>query len=185
MNIVVVTASPNKNGLTAACARSAMQGASDSGIDAREMRINDAGIGTCHACNDGWGTCKTAHECQVLDGFQAAHKEICSADAVVLVTPVYWGEMSESAKAFTDRLRRCEATAGDQSRLAGKPCILVAAAGGSGNGTVSCLASMERLTQHVSARRFDMVSVNRWNREYKLTAIRNSTAAMAAELARK
>ena len=75
--------------------------------------------------------------------------------------------------------------AGEKSRLAGTPFILVAAAGGSGNGAVSCLASMERLTQHVGARRFDMVSVNRWNREYKIKAIRDSTAAMAGELVRK
>ena len=185
MNIVILSTSPNKDGLTAACTRAALEGARDSAVDAREIRINDAGIGACHACNDGWGTCRIAHECQVLDGFQAVHKDICGADAVVLVTPVYWGEMSESAKSFTDRLRRCEATAGEQSRLAGKPFILVAAAGGSGNGAVSCLASMERLTQHVGARRFDMVSVNRWNREYKIKAIRESTAAMAGELAPK
>jgi hypothetical protein len=44
---------------------------------------------------------------------------------------------------------------------------------------------MERLTQHVGGRRFDMVSVNRWNREYKIKAIRDSTTAMAGELTRK
>jgi multimeric flavodoxin WrbA len=113
------------------------------------------------------------------------HADVCGADAVVLVTPVYWGEMSESAKAFTDRLRRCEATAGVQSRMAGTPIILVAAAGGSGNGTVSCLESMERFAKAVGTRQFDIVSVNRWNREYKIRTIRDSTAAMSGELARK
>jgi FMN-dependent NADH-azoreductase len=87
--------------------------------------------------------------------------------------------MSESAKALTDRLRRCEATAGEESRLKGKPVIAVAAAGGSGNGRVSCLASMERLIQHVGAQRFDMIPVNRWNREYKLRTIGESAAAVA------
>jgi multimeric flavodoxin WrbA len=115
----------------------------------------------------------------VEDGFQKLHREIVESDALVLVTPVYWGEMSESAKALTDRLRRCEASAGEKSRLTGKPVIAVAAAGGTGNGLVSCLSSMERLLQHVGARRFDMVSVNRWNREYKLRAITESAAAMA------
>ncbi len=132
MQIIVLSSSPNKDGLTAACAQSALEGARSSGVDAREIRINDAGVGNCRACNDGWGTCNKTHECQVADGFQAVHRDICAADAVVLVTPVYWGEMSESAKAFTDRLRRCEATAGEHSRLAGKPFLLVAAAGGSG-----------------------------------------------------
>ena len=67
------------------------------------------------------GECRPEHECQVEDDFQALHGRMLQADAYVLVTPVYWGEMSESAKAFADRLRRCEATRGDESGLAGKP----------------------------------------------------------------
>jgi len=115
----------------------------------------------------------------VEDGFQKVHEDLVGSDALVLVTPVYWGEMSESAKALTDRLRRCEAMAGGKSRLQGKPVIVVAAAGGSGNGVVSCLANMERLIQHVGAQRFDMISINRWNRAYKLYTIGESAAAMA------
>ncbi|MGA2378518.1 MAG: NAD(P)H-dependent oxidoreductase [Spirochaetia bacterium] len=143
------------------------------------MRINGAGIGLCKACGSGWGTCRDEHRCMVEDGFQKVHRDILESDALVLVTPVYWGEMSESAKALTDRLRRCGATAGGKSRLQGKPVIAVAAAGGSGNGAVSCLASMERLIHHVGARRFDMISINRWNREYKLYTIGECAAAMA------
>jgi len=94
---------------------------------------------------------------------------------------VYWGEMSESAKAFTDRLRRCEATRGDASSLAGKPVLAVAAAGGSGGGSITCLASMERWIQHVRARVFDLIPVNRWSREYKLVAIREAARAMVQE----
>jgi hypothetical protein len=90
--------------------------------------------------------------------------------------------MSESAKAFTDRLRRCEATRGDESGLSGKPVLSVAAAGGSGGGMITCLASMERWMQHVRARTWDLIPVNRWSREYKLEAIREASAAMAREL---
>ena len=144
-----------------------------------EIRINSAGVGMCKACDSGWGTCREQHRCKVEDGFQAVHEAIIGSDALVLVTPVYWGEMSESAKALTDRLRRCEATAGEESRLKGKPVIAVAAAGGSGNGLVSCLASMERLILHLGAQRFDMIPINRWNRGLKLRAIEESAAAMA------
>ncbi len=179
MRIIVLSSSPNTDGLTAACVRAAMDGARREGAHASEIRINDADIGMCKACDNGWGTCRDEHRCKVEDGFQQAHLAIVESDALVLVTPVYWGEMSESAKALTDRLRRCEATAGENSRLRGKPVIAVAAAGDSGNGVVSCLASMERLIQHVGAQRFDMISVNRWNREYKLGTIGQSAAAMA------
>jgi multimeric flavodoxin WrbA len=179
VNILVIYSSPNHDGLTAACASAAAEGALTAGAEVEVVRLNDLGVGLCQACNNGWGTCRTEHECQVEDGFQALHGRTCRADALVLVTPVYWGEMSESAKAFTDRFRRCEATQGEGSCLAGKRIMAVAAAGGSGGGMISCLASMERWIAHIRARVWDLIPVNRWSREYKLTAIREAAHALA------
>lgn len=178
MKVIVLSSSPNTDGLTAACAHAAVQGVELAGGEAVEIRLNDLKVGMCQACDDGWGTCRGEHACQELDDFQVVHEQACQADALVLVTPVYWGEMSESAKAFTDRLRRCEATRGADSRLAGKPVIAVAAAGGSGGGMITCLASMERWIDHVRARRFDLIPVNRWSREYKLQAIQAAAQTM-------
>lgn len=181
MNVIIIQCSPNDDGLTAACALAAAEGARQAGAHVEEVKLNRANVGMCHACGRGWGECQTEHECQVKDGFQALHRQITDADALVLVTPVYWGEMSESAKALTDRLRRCEATRDRQSggsKLAGKPYIAVAAAGGSGNGTVTCLGSMERWGQHVSARIFDLIPVKRWTREHKIDCIRASASEL-------
>ncbi|MCU0520894.1 MAG: flavodoxin family protein [Anaerolineae bacterium] len=178
MKVLVIHTSPNHEGLTAACAAAAAEGARAAGSEVEEVRLNDLGVGLCQACNNGWGTCRTEHECQVEDGFQALHAQTCAADALVLVTPVYWGEMSESAKAFTDRFRRCEATRGEASCLAGKYVLAVAAAGGSGGGMITCLASMERWINHIRARVWDLIPVNRWSREYKLTAIREAAQAL-------
>ena len=179
MRVLVLSASPNNDGLTAACARAAVEAVT--GADVLEIPLNGSGVGLCRACGNGWGTCQTEHRCQVEDGFQAIHRQVIGADALVLVTPVYWGEMSESAKAFTDRLRRCEASAGEASRLKNKSIIAVAAAGGSGKGLVSCLASMERLIMQLRAQPFALVSVNRRNLQSKIQAIGKSTAAMIDE----
>ena len=182
MNIMVITSSPNKDGLTAACARAAARGIRSAGGKAEEVRVNDLSIGRCQACNDGWGTCLSEHRCQVEDDFQALHERLAGVDGLVLVTPVYWGDLSESAKAFTDRLRRCEAVRErSQSVLFENPVIAVAAAGGSGNGMVTCLLSMERWIQHVQARTFDLIPVNRWSRAYKLAAIRAAGKVMVEE----
>lgn len=182
MHLIIIECSPNHDGLTAACARAAFEGASEAGATIEPVRLNDLNIGMCQACGNGWGTCLPDHICQVQDGFQTLHQRVLEADGLVIVTPVYWGEMSESAKAFTDRLRRCEATRAREqggSRLAGKPYLAVAAAGGSGNGTITCLGSMERWGQHVGARVFDLVGVNRWTRPLKLETIRASTRLLA------
>ena len=180
MNTLVFSASPNTDGLTAACA-AAVEGARQAGGQAEEVRLNNLQVGMCQACDNGWGTCLSKHICQVGDDFQALPARVLETDAVVLVTPVYWGEMSESAKAFADRLHRCEATRGSESGLADKPVIAVAAAGGSGNGMITCLLSMERWIEHVRARKFDLLPVNRWSREYKLAAIRAAAEAMVRE----
>jgi len=182
MNVIVLSSSPNVGGLTAACADAAVEGIRMAGGNAEEIRLNDLQIGLCQACGNGWGTCLEDHECQVEDDFQALHERVRRVDAYVIVTPVYWGGMSESAKAFTDRLRRCEATRGDSSELRGKPVLAVAAAGGSGGGMITCLLDMERWIQHVRARVFDLIPVNRWSREYKLVAIREAARTMVREM---
>ena len=179
MNVIILQSSPNRDGLTAACAQAAEEGVRRAGGSVEMVRINDLDLHHCKACDNGWGTCRTEHNCQVLDDFQALHRRILQAQALVLVTPVYWGDLSESAKALTDRLRRCEATRQDISRLNGKPFLAVAAAGGSGNGTLTCLSSMERWAQHIRARVFDLIPVNRWSREYKLAAICAAAETMA------
>ena len=181
MRVVVISSSPNTDGLTAACAASACEGVRQAGGQVEEVRLNDLDVGMCEACDNGWGTCRSAHECQVEDDFQALHTRVLQADACVLVSPVYWHEMSESAKAFTDRIRRCEATRGDESGLGGKPAIAVAAAGGSGNGMISCLLSMERWIDQVRAKKYDLIPVNRWSREYKLSAIREAARSMVRD----
>ena len=182
MKVLVFSASPNMDGLTAACSSAAIAGIQHAGGIAEEIRLNDFNIGSCSACGDGWGTCWDDHRCDVIDDFQSLHKKTLAADAFVFVTPVYWGDLSESMKAFSDRLRRCEASRGEESGLSQKPMIMVAAAGGSGNGMITCLASLERWIQHVRARKWDFIPVNRWNREYKLEAIRSAADAMTRDL---
>jgi multimeric flavodoxin WrbA len=183
MDILIISSSPNTDGLTAACARAACEGISRAGGEVKEIRLNDLNIGSCKACDHGWGTCREEHFCKVLDDFQALHEQVRKADAFVFVTPVYWGDLSESLKNFTDRLRRCEALRGDESGLQQKPILAIAAAGGSGNGMMTCLASLERWIEHVRARKWDFIPVNRWSREYKLEAIRAAAEAMIRDRA--
>ena len=179
MNVLILTASPNRDGLTAECAQRAAEGLTEAGAEAKIICLNNAGVGLCRACESGWGPCRTKHRCRVEDGFQALHAEVCGADALVLVTPVYYGQMAEAAKAFFDRLRRCEATRGESCALAGKPAIGVAAAGGSGGGTVSCLDEMNRLLAHLRMQPFDLITVTQKSRPYKPDAIAAAARTMA------
>jgi len=180
MDILIINSSPNNDGLTSACAQAALEGIVRAGGEAKEVCLNDLSIGSCKACDNGWGTCRDEHYCKVLDDFQALHERMLKADAFVFVTPVYWGDLSESMKNFTDRLRRCEALKGEQSGFKQKPVMMIAAAGGSGNGMITCLAQLERWIDHVHARKWDFIPVNRWSRGYKLETIRAAAEAMTS-----
>lgn len=185
MKILIITCSPNKNGLTAACGKAAKQGVINGKGKAEIIRLNDMKIARCIACKNGWGSCKEKGFCQVLDDFQAVHKQISAADGFVIVTPVYWWDMSESAKSFLDRLRRCEAMK-DNNRVQGKPFICIAAAGGSGRGTINCLAGMEKTFLHMNNLQFndlssaacDFIGVTQHNRSYMLDAIQAAAEKM-------
>ena len=185
MKVMIFTSRPNTDGLTAACGNSAKTGAEEAGAQVVMVNLNRQQIGSCHACGNGWGPCRNEHECQVQDDFQGLHAAMAEIDAFVLVTPVYWGEMSESAKAFFDRVRRCEALKKDKTFFEGKPVIAVAAAGGSGNGLTTCLTSMERLLAHVKGEKFDLIGITQKNRGYKLNTLKEAAQAMVAFPQRK
>ncbi|MDR3543643.1 MAG: flavodoxin family protein [Desulfosporosinus sp.] len=181
MKVMIFTSSPNSDGLTAACASAAKTGAEEAGAHVVMVNLNQQQIGHCQACGNGWGPCRNEHKCQVQDDFQGMHATMADIDAFIMITPVYFGEMSESAKNFTDRLRRCEALKKDKTLFEGKPVIAVAAAGGSGNGLTSCLTSMERLFTHVRAEKFDFIGITQKNRVYKLNALHEAGREMVSK----
>ncbi|MGA2547989.1 MAG: flavodoxin family protein [Rectinemataceae bacterium] len=182
MNVLIISGTPKHEGLTHSCVQSARDGVVKAGGDCAIVNPCEAKLDCCEVCNDGWGTCQKEHVCSFGDdGFTAIQDKIAGMDALILVTPVYWGEMSEAMKAFFDRYRRCEATKGDKSALHGKQILLIAVPGDSGNGMVSCFEQMERLCRHLRAEIFDFVGVNRWNKEYKLVTISAAAAALVSQ----
>lgn len=180
--VMIVTASPNRDGLTAACGEEAGKGCESKGTEVVAVRLNDLKIGMCKACDQGWGTCRDGHTCKVEDDFQELHASMEDVDGFIFITPVYWWDLSESAKAFLDRIRRCEAFKTDNQFIRNKPVICVAAAGGTGNGFVSCLMQMEKFVDHLRGKKLDFIGVTRMNREYKLKTIRAAAEQMAAQL---
>lgn len=185
MKVMIFTSSPNTDGLTAACGDAAKTGAEEAGAQVVMVNLNKLDISSCHACGNGWGPCRNEHRCQVQDDFQGIHTSMADMDAYVIITPVYWGEMSESAKAFFDRVRRCEALKKDKTLFEEKPVIAVAAAGGSGNGLTTCLTSLERFFAHVKAVKFDLIGITQKSRAYKLNTIQEAARVMVSLSNRK
>jgi len=176
MRYAIISGNPKTDGLCYGVMQSVQNGANDGGAEV--INVNILGVGRCKVCGNGWGTCRNENRCAFGDdGFDEAQKIIASSDAVCFITPVYWGETAEGLKCFMDRFRRCELRS--DRTLAGKSVLLIASAGGSGNGIVTCLDQMGRFCIHIGANVFDYIGVNRWNSDYKKEAAYKAAKVMA------
>jgi len=93
-NILIISSSPNIDGLTAACAKSGENGVIKAGGTFKSISLNHVNIKSCMACNNGWGICRESHRCCIDDDFAMVQDEIAKSDGIIIVTPVYWAEMS-------------------------------------------------------------------------------------------
>ena len=178
MKTLVIWASPNEGGLTAAVKNKILEGIRAEGGVAEEIHLNKRKITACLACGDGWGLCRSEGRCIIEDDFAAIYESFVQADGIALVTPVYWHDLAENMKCLLDRMRRCEAA--HNHFLKGKQCLLVACAGGSGNGAVKCLRNMEETVGHMGMIPLDRLPVIQFNREYMLPAMVGAGRAFQA-----
>jgi multimeric flavodoxin WrbA len=168
MKVLGIQTSPNIDGLTASMAMAALEGAEAAGAEPELVHLRKLNMEACRACDNGWGLCRSEQRCIIEDDFQGLRDKMGEVSAIVVSTPVYFGEVSEVTKSFFDRLRRCEFPLGEDSPIFGKPVIGISAAGGSGGGVVTALRMLEGYFQRVSLRPFDLITVTRWTRDHKL-----------------
>ncbi|MDR2530396.1 MAG: flavodoxin family protein [Oscillospiraceae bacterium] len=173
---IVITASPNSDGLTAACGKAALDGVKQAGGQAELYDIK--ALEPCRVCGNGWGSCRDTSKCVIGDVLPELQAKLRECQGVFLVTPVYFGQPAERMKYFLDRFRRCEAFNHEGSAASGKQFDLIAAAGGSGNGTATCLTEMESWCRAVGAIAQERIGVTRFNREPALKLIEDAAARM-------
>lgn len=173
MKVLAVQSSPNVNGLTSSLAQAALNGVNVKGGETELIHLNRLNIEPCIACENGWGICRTDGTCILDDDFQTLYAKMTHCDAVIFATPVYWHDISESAKRFLDRLRRCE-RGNDFKTFRGKKVIGIASAGGSGRGAVRALHNLEDYLRRLGFDIFDLVPVTRFSKDHKLEMMENA-----------
>ncbi len=183
LKALVVLSDPNPEGLAAACAEAARQGIIDGHSPARIVNLTDLKINRCAMCDpDGWGACRTKHECEIKDDFQSLHATVREAQGYVFITSVFFGAPDEAMWAFLDRLRRCEATkdqaAGEESVLLGKPTVCIAASAISSAEAVKALAEISEVMKDLKTDLFDLIPVSSRTRDYQLEKIHDSLSEM-------
>lgn len=100
MKIVSLLGSPRTNGNSATIANRIMQTAAELGAETQTFELNRLTYRGCQACY----ACKKGHEeCVLNDGLTEVLAAVQVADAVVLATPVYYGDITAQLKGFIDR----------------------------------------------------------------------------------
>ncbi len=101
LKIIGLIASPRKNGNTGWIVNRILEGAEGQGAETQAWYFNDLDIKPCQGCR----TCHNgSQDCIINDDMQKLYAKIEQADALVLGSPIYMGQMSAQAKIFTDRL---------------------------------------------------------------------------------
>ena len=183
MKIAAVLGSRNPQGQTARAAGALLDGLAAQGATVERFFLPQMKIERCRQCDEnGWGICRSEGRCVIEDDFAALVAAIRSADATVFANPVYFGDLSESLRAFLDRLRRTCRNEDGKKGIEGKRAIGICVAGGGGGGAPNCSASLEKVLATCGFDVLDMVPVRRQNLEAKFRVLRLTADALIAQM---
>ena len=101
MKIVGYIGSSRKSGNTAWAVNKILEGAKEQGAETQSWYFNDLSIKPCQSC---YGCKQGDLRCVINDDMQKLYGALEHADALVLGSPIYMGQMSAQTKLFTDRL---------------------------------------------------------------------------------
>jgi len=126
------------------------------------------------------GLCRKEGRCIIEDDFANLVDKVRGANVAVFATPVYYSDLSESLRAFLDRLRRtCTQPAG-RTGVENTNAIGVCVAGGGGGGAPACCVSLEKVLTTCGFDVTDVVPVRRQNLAAKLSVLEQAGSALVA-----
>lgn len=138
MKVVAFVASSTHHGNTATAVKRILAGAESAGAETRILYLNDYQIKPCRGCL----VCEKTNKCVIRDDdVPTLHEAVREADAYVLGTPTYYGDIAGQFKQFVDRLYPFIDISRDEETQecvfnsvipVRKPGILVATGGGKG-----------------------------------------------------
>jgi len=105
MKVIAINGSPRKNGNTAILLGKALEGATFKKAETEMIHLYDLnfkGCNSCFACKVLGG--KSYGKCAVKDDLKELFNKIEAADAFILGSPIYLGEVTGEMRSFLERL---------------------------------------------------------------------------------
>lgn len=100
MKIVSLLGSPRSKGNSATLTNHLLKTAEELGAEIESFELNRLTYRGCQAC---YACKKGSDECVLNDDLREALEAVQAADAVVLASPVYYGDVTAQLKGFIDR----------------------------------------------------------------------------------
>ncbi len=171
--VLGIQSSPNLDGHTSKLIQILLSGAEEAGAEVELVHLHKLNISACKVCGQGWGICKSDGRCVIEDDdFQDLRDKMYSADAIVFNTPVYFGSISENARYFLDRLRRCEIGNKEKSQLLNKPAIVMASA--RSGGSTRAVQELEDYFRYFKFKIIDSMPLTTHNSPYKVDMLKEA-----------
>lgn len=98
-HVLILSASPRRNGNSDTLCNQFMKGASEAGHQAEKIFLRDKKINYCMGC----GVCNSIHKCVQGDDMAEILEKMVAADVIVMATPVYFYTMDAQLKTLIDR----------------------------------------------------------------------------------
>jgi len=181
MRVLAILGSRNPDGQTAGATDALLEGTAAEGWQTEKALLPQMEIQRCRQCEDsGWGICRSEGRCVIEDDLAGVVAKVRESDAVVFATPVYFSDLSESLRAFLDRLRRTCMHQDGKTGVEGKACVGICVAGGGGGGAPACCASLEKVLSRCGFDVLDVIPVRRQNLPTKLETLKATGRGLAS-----
>ena len=105
MNVIAVNGSPRKDWNTGILLKSALEGAESVGAQTKLVHLYDLsykGCTSCFSCKRKGNTCNGL--CVMRDDLRDVLAEVLGCDALVLGSPIYFGDVTGETRSFLERL---------------------------------------------------------------------------------
>ena len=99
MKILGISGSPRRGGNTDILVNKALDAAKANGAEVEFISLAGKNINGCIACAE----CGKDGKCVIDDDIQAIYPKMEEADAIILGTPIYFGQMAAQTKTLMDR----------------------------------------------------------------------------------
>jgi len=158
VKVLAVLGSPRKRGLSSALSDSALEGAKEAGAQTEKIFLSDFDMEACQDCVE--LGCYDDQQCTFPDDYEEVSERMDGADALVVATPVYWGDVSNSMHWILSKKMRMRAEATN-----GQPVLPIAVAGGTGNGLLEAMKPLYLCFEKLRYRSLAAFPVTRFNLE--------------------